>query len=152
MLNSPSHITSADQLNTGSEISFEKLLGLATGFGRDVGVITEILRFLDAHPQLIDFPRIIQGLLNALNEMEKPPALFLGDVDLMVWRHECRWIISNRSNPRFISALGPRYYFGDETRKHNPILDRASRITRSRMQCYGMSPPMLMARQITTGL
>lgn len=108
--------------NPGCETPFEELLKLAERSGRDVRVITEILKFLDAHPQLIDFPRIIQGLLNTLIEMEKPPVLFVGDVDLIVWRHECRWIISNRSNPRFISALGPRYYFGDETRKHNPII------------------------------
>lgn len=106
----------------GCETPIKELLQLAAGSGRDVTVIKEILQFIDAHPQLIDFPRIIQGLLNALNEMEKPPALFVGDVDLMVWRHECHWIISNRNNPRFISALGPRYFFGDETRRRNPII------------------------------
>ncbi|WP_312591584.1 hypothetical protein [Stutzerimonas nitrititolerans] len=108
--------------DAGCETPFKELLQLAAGSGRDVTVITEILQFIDAHPQLIDFPRIIQGLLNALNEMEKPPVLFVGDFDLMVWRHECHWIISNRSNPRFISALGPRYYFGDDTRRRNPII------------------------------
>lgn len=108
--------------DAGCETTFKELLQLAAGSGRDVTVITEILKFIDAHPQLIDFPRIIQGLLNALNEMEKPPVLFVGDFDPVVWRHECHWIISNRSNPRFISALGPRFFSGDEARRRNPII------------------------------
>lgn len=105
-----------------AETPVEKLLKLAADEGRDIGVIAEIMRFLDVHPRLLDFPRVIQGLLNALNEMEKVPVLFVADADFTNWRQECRWIISRRSNRQFISALGEGFYLGDDARSRNPII------------------------------
>lgn len=116
--------TSTGQPHISSDAPHAKLLSLAADFGRDVSVITEMLRFLDVHPQLIDLPRVIQGLICALDEMEKSPVLIIGEFDLRTWRDECRWIIANRGNPAFISVLGPRYYLGDEQRRRNPVIGR----------------------------
>lgn len=105
-----------------SGISHKKLLLLASKAGRDTGVIEEILQYLNAHPQLIDFPRVMQGLVNTLDAMDVPPVLSLGACDTRVLRDECLWIISNRSNPAFIEAFGTLYYEGEQKRDRNPIL------------------------------
>lgn len=122
MSNTSNHPTSAQLPHTSSDAPRAKLLSLAADSGRDVNVITEMLRFLDVHPQLIDLPRVIQGLIYALDEMEKSPVLIIGECDLRIWRDECRWIIANRGNPEFSSALGPRFYLGDEQRRRNPVI------------------------------
>lgn len=105
-----------------SENPHKRLLSQASEAGRDTDVIEEILQFLDAHPLLIDLPRVLQGLIYALDAMDIPPILSLGDCDLRVWRDECRWMISIRGNPAFIAALGPLFYQGDARRKRNPVI------------------------------
>lgn len=109
-------------LQTSTDHQQARLLALAADHGRDVKVITEILEFLDAHPKLIDLPRVLQGLLYALDAMEVPPAINLGDHDLRVWKNECTWLIKGRDNPEFITALGSLFYNGEERRKRNPII------------------------------
>ncbi|MDF5825433.1 hypothetical protein P4204_32715 [Pseudomonas aeruginosa] len=83
-----------------------------------------MLRFLDVHSQLIDFPRVMQGVVNALDAMDVAPELSLGAHDLRAWRDECCWIISIRNNPDFIAALGPMFYQGDELRTRNPVIGK----------------------------
>jgi len=107
---------------TSSENPHKRLLSLASEAGRDTDVIEEILKFLDAHPLLIDLPRVLQGLIYALDAMDIPPVLSLGECDLRIWRDECRWMISIRGNPAFIATLGPLFYQGDARRKRNPVI------------------------------
>jgi len=66
-----------DQPHISPDSRHAQLLALAADAGRDVDVIAEMLRFLDVHPQLIDFPRVIQGLVNTLEAMDVPPVLSL---------------------------------------------------------------------------
>lgn len=115
---------SGDQPQISPDSTHTRLLTLAKDRGRDVGVIAEILRFLDVHPQLIDFPRVIQGLVNTLDAMDIPPVLNLTAFDLRAWRDEGCWIILIRNNPDFIAALGPMFYQGDERRTRNPIIGK----------------------------
>lgn len=100
------------------------LLALAADAKRDVKTIADILKVIDAHPFLIDLPRVLQGLLNALDTMDVPPALNLGNFDLLIWRDECRWLIANRSNPKFIARLGSDFYLGDKRRERNPVIGK----------------------------
>jgi len=113
-----------DQPHISPDSRHAQLLALAADAGRDVDVIAEMLRFLDVHPQLIDFPRVIQGLVNTLEAMDVPPVLSLSACDLRIWRDECRWIISIRDKPDFIAALGPMFYQGDERRTRNPVIGK----------------------------
>lgn len=115
---------SGDQPQISPDSPHAQLLTMAKDRGRDVGVIAEMLRFLDVHPQLIDFPRVIQGLVNTLDAMDVPPVLNLGASDLRIWRDECRWIISIRNNPDFVAALGLMFYQGDERRTRNPVIGK----------------------------
>ena len=124
MPDTSNHSESVDQSHISPDSRHAQLLVLAADAGRDVGVIAEMLRFLDVHPQLIDFPRVMQGLVNALDAMDVPPELSLGACDLRAWRDECRWIISIRNNPDFIAALGPMFYQGDERRARNPVIGK----------------------------
>lgn len=124
MSNPPIQPACADQSHISSDAPHAKLLALAADFGRDVDVITEMLRFLDVHPQLIDLPRVIQGLIYALDAMDIPPVLSLGDSDLRIWRDESRWLIAIRSNPGLIATLGPLFYQGDELRTRNPVIGK----------------------------
>ena len=125
----PNHPRSADEPHThiSSENPHKKLLTLASKAGRDAGVIEEVLQYLNAHPLLIDLPRVMQGLVYTLDAMDIPPVLSFGACDLRIWRDECRWIISNRGNPAFIEALGALFYEGDQKRKRNPIIGHGVR-------------------------
>ena len=124
MQNPFNYSASGDQPQISPDSPHAQLLTLAKDHGRDVGVIAEMLRFLDVHPQLIDFPRVIQGLVNTLDAMDVPPVLNLGASDLRIWRDECRWIISIRNNPDFVAALGLMFYQGDERRTRNPVISK----------------------------
>jgi hypothetical protein len=124
MQNPFNYSASGDQPQISPDSPHAQLLTLAKDHGRDVGVIAEMLRFLDVHPQLIDFPRVIQGLVNTLDAMDVPPVLNLGASDLRIWRDECRWIISIRNNPDFVAALGLMFYQGDERRTRNPVIGK----------------------------
>jgi hypothetical protein len=116
-----------DKTHFGSDSATGMLLSLAAKAGRDVSSLEEILQCVKPHPLLIDFPRVIQGLLNALDAMDLPPVLSLGESDFSVWRDECRWLISNRENPAFVKTLGPWFYRGDLERKRNPIIGQGVR-------------------------
>lgn len=124
MPDTSNHSASVNQPHISPDSRNAQLLALATDSGRDVGVIAEMLRFLDVHPQLIDFPRVMQGLVNTLDAMDVPPVLSLGACDLRAWRDECCWIISIRNNPDFVAALGPMFYQGDERRTRNPVIGK----------------------------
>lgn len=124
MPNTFNYSASGDQPQISPDSPHAQLLTMAKDRGRDVGVIAEMLRFLDVHPQLIDFPRVIQGLVNTLDAMDVPPVLNLGASDLRIWRDECRWIISIRNNPDFVAALGLMFYQGDERRTRNPVIGK----------------------------
>ena len=124
MPDTSNHSKSMDQPHISPDSRHAQLLALAADAGRDVDVIAEMLRFLDVHPQLIDFPRVIQGLVNTLEAMDVPPVLSLSACDLRIWRDECRWIISIRDKPDFIAALGPMFYQGDERRTRNPVIGK----------------------------
>lgn len=124
MPNTFNYSSSGNQPQISPDSPHAQLLTLAKDHGRDVGVIAEMLRFLDVHPQLIDFPRVIQGLVNTLDAMDVPPVLSLGACDLRAWRDECCWIISIRNNPDFVAALGPMFYQGDERRTRNPVIGK----------------------------
>lgn len=116
-----------DKTHFGSDSATGMLLSLAAKAGRDVNSVEEILQCVKPHPLLIDFPRVIQGLVYTLNAMDVPPVLSLGESDLRIWRDECHWIISNRGNPVFVAALGPLFYQGDERRRRNPIIGQGVR-------------------------
>lgn len=58
MPDTSNHSESVDQLHISPDSRHAQLLALAADAGRDVGVIAEMLRFLDVHSQLIDFPRV----------------------------------------------------------------------------------------------
>ncbi|MDI9729823.1 hypothetical protein [Stutzerimonas stutzeri] len=124
MPDTSNHSESVDQPHISPDSRHTQLLALAADAGRDVGVIAEMLRFLDVHSQLIDFPRVMQGFVNALDAMDVAPELSLGARDLRAWRDECCWIISIRNNPDFIAALGPMFYQGDERRTRNPVIGK----------------------------
>jgi len=124
MPDTSNHSESVDQLHISPDSRHAQLLALAADAGRDVGVIAEMLRFLDVHSQLIDFPRVMQGFVNALDAMDIAPELSLGACDLRAWRDECCWIISIRNNPDFVAALGPMFYQGDERRTRNPVIGK----------------------------
>lgn len=112
---------------TSRSAPYTELFSIAARYGRDLSVITEIMVFLDVHPLLIGLPRIIEGLMSALNEMEKAQLLGIGNYDLRSWRDECRWILANRNNPVFTSKLGPLFHSGDERRERNPLIGRGVR-------------------------
>ena len=124
MPDTSNHSKSMDQPHISPDSRHAQLLALAADAGRDVGVIVEMLRYLDVHSQLIDFPRVMQGFVNALDAMDVAPELSLGAHDLRAWRDECCWIISIRNNPDFIAALGPMFYQGDERRTRNPVIGK----------------------------
>lgn len=112
----PTSRTSVDQRGA--------LLALAADAGRDTDAIEAILQFLDVHPLLIDLPRVLQGLVYALDAMDIPPVLSIGNCDPRLWRDECRWIISNRSSPEFISKLGVLFFLGEKRRQRNPVISK----------------------------
>lgn len=59
MPDTSNHSKSMDQPHISPDSRHAQLLALAADAGRDVGVIVEMLRFLDVHSQLIDFPRVM---------------------------------------------------------------------------------------------
>ncbi len=102
--------------------SWSRLLSLASDSGRDIGTIESILAFIDAHPQLIDLPRVLQGLLHVLEAMEGAPVLSLDGCDPQIWRSECEWVITNRNRPDLLTRLGGQFFLGDERRAKNPVI------------------------------
>ena len=100
------------------------LLSLAAAAGRDIEAIDSILRFIDPPPQLIDLPRVLQGLVYALDAMGIPPELNIGNSDSRIWRDECCWIISKRGSAEFSSNLGVQFFLGEEQRQRNPVIGK----------------------------
>ncbi|SDT86695.1 hypothetical protein SAMN05216296_0035 [Pseudomonas pohangensis] len=100
----------------------QKLLKFVTDHGQDVDSIAQILEALDAHSDLIDFPRVLRGLTRVLDAMQQPAVLGQANWDLERWRDVSDWIISLRNDENLLITFGAKFYLGDERKNKNPII------------------------------
>ena len=78
----------------------DALLRLASEHGVSPSVVASILDTVNAHPDLIDLPRILAGLLGALRVSAQGQQISIAGGDPLVWREVCNWIISLRKQRR----------------------------------------------------
>jgi len=100
------------------------LLLLASEQGRTPRIIDSILKAVGAHPDLIDLPRMMSGLLRVLRTAEIGTPITIDDADPHVWREACEWLISLRSQPSALGTLGKQFWFGEIAPVRNPVLSR----------------------------
>ena len=100
------------------------LLRLASEQGQTPRIIDSILKVVGAHPDLIDLPRMMLGLLRVLRTAEIGTPVTIDDADPHVWREACEWLISLRSQPSALGNLGKQFWFGEIAPVRNPVLSR----------------------------
>lgn len=102
----------------------DALLKLATEQGQTSQVIESILDTIGAHPDLIDLPRMVTGLLRALRAAGIRNPIWFKHYDPHVWREACEWLISLR-NQSFVSRhLGESFWLGESAKSKNPVLNK----------------------------
>jgi hypothetical protein len=102
----------------------DSLLRLASEHGVSPSVVASILDTVNAHPDLIDLPRILAGLLGALRVSAQGQQISIAGGDPLVWREVCNWIISLRAYPDISTVLGDRFWLGEQAPARNPVLNR----------------------------
>lgn len=100
------------------------LISLAIEQGQSGQVVGDILDVLRAHPDLIDLPRMVAGLLRALRVSELGSPIRIGSCDPLVWREACLWIVSLSRHPKISERLGNRFWLGTPPPTRNPVLSR----------------------------
>lgn len=100
------------------------LISLAIEQGQSGQVVGEILDVICAHPDLIDLPRMVAGLLRALRISELGSPIRIGNCDPLVWREACMWIVSLSRQPQISERLGNRFWLGTPPPTRNPVLSR----------------------------
>lgn len=100
------------------------LIRLASEQGQSSLVITSILDAVGAHPDLIDLPRMMSGLMRILRAADLGTPISIGDCDPLVWREACEWLISLRRQPGVLDSLGEQFWFGEVAPSRNPVLNR----------------------------
>lgn len=100
------------------------LISLAIEQGQSGQVVGDILDVLCAHPDLIDLPRMVAGLLRALRVSELGSPIRIGSCDPLVWREACLWIVSLSRQPQISERLGNRFWLGTPPPTRNPVLSR----------------------------
>lgn len=100
------------------------LLHLASEQGQSARVIASILDTIGAHPELIDLPRMVTGLLRALRAAGIGSPIWLKDCDPYVWREACEWLISLRNQSSIFSHLGKSFWLGEPAPSRNPVLNK----------------------------
>lgn len=101
-----------------------ELLRLASEQGQSPQVISSILDTVDAHPDLIDLPRMMTGLLRVLRTVDIGRPIQLQDCDPLVWREACEWLISLRKQSEIFRDLGELFWLGEPAPSRNPVLNR----------------------------
>lgn len=99
----------------------KKLFHVALEHGQSPRVIGEILDVLGAHPELIDLPRVIDQLLRMLRVCNVGVPIDLGNVDAVVWREACEWLISLARRPNIRALLGEQFWLGEARSVRNPV-------------------------------
>lgn len=102
----------------------QALISLASEQGQSGQVIGQILDVICAHPDLIDLPRMVAGLLRALRVSELGSPIKIGNCDPLVWREASQWIVSLSSQPHISERLGSRFWLGAPPPTRNPVLSR----------------------------
>lgn len=97
---------------------------LALEQGQSPQVLGSILDAVDAHPELIDLPRMMAGLLRALRAADIGSAIRFKGCDSLVWREACEWLISLRNQPYISKRLGEQFWLGDQAPSRNPVLHK----------------------------
>lgn len=97
---------------------------LASEQGQSPEVIRLILDTLGAHPDLIDLPRIVEGLLRALRAADIGSPIGLKNCDPLVWREACGWLVSLRKEPKIAQHLGDLFWLGEPAPSTNPVLHK----------------------------
>ncbi|MFC2973252.1 hypothetical protein ACFOJE_13640 [Azotobacter bryophylli] len=100
------------------------LLRLASEQGQLTQVIESILDTMGAHPDLIDLPRMVTGLLRALRAAGIGNPIWFKGCDPVVWREACEWLIELRLQPRASSLLGEQFWLGEAAPSRNPVLNK----------------------------
>lgn len=100
------------------------LFRLALEQGQSPRVIASILDSVVAHPDLIDLPRMMAGLLRVLRAAEMGNPIQLKGCDPIVWREACEWLISLRNQPGILSHLGEQFWLGEPAPAKNPVLNK----------------------------
>ncbi|WP_455232869.1 hypothetical protein [Geopseudomonas aromaticivorans] len=101
-----------------------ELIELASEQGQPKQVIVAILTILEAHPNLIDFPRVIGMLQRLLRIANIGNKITFRNCDPLAWREACEWIISLRNQPSISSRLGELFWLGDQPPSKNPVLSK----------------------------
>src|SRR3990167_2623801 len=102
----------------------QALISLATEQGQSGQVIGQILDVICAHPDLIDLPRMVTGLLRVLRVSELGSPIKIGNCDPLVWREACEWIVSLSGQLHISERLGSRFWLGTPPPTRNPVLSR----------------------------
>lgn len=104
--------------------SRDALLRLALAHGQSPQVVAAILDGVDAHPDLIDLPRIMTGLLRVLRAADIGNPIRIRNCDPLVWREACEWLIALRNQPYVFGYLGGQFWLGEQAPSRNPVLNR----------------------------
>ncbi|MEN1451170.1 hypothetical protein AAIH05_36545, partial [Pseudomonas aeruginosa] len=83
-----------------------------------------ILDLMDAHPDLIDLPRISMGLIKALNASEVEPKFSFDGIDKAVLLSTCKWIASLGAQPNIEALFGKSFWLGNPPPIRNPVLNQ----------------------------
>lgn len=102
----------------------DALITLAYEQGMATRVVESVLDTINVHPDLIDLPRVLTGLLGALRATSQGHQISIAGCDTAVWREACEWMISLRKQPAIKELLGDQFWSGEPAPKRNPVLNR----------------------------
>ncbi len=102
----------------------ERILSLAKEAEQSGRAVKYILDLMDAHPDLIDLPRISMGLIKALNASEVEPKFSFDGIDKAVLLSTCKWIASLGAQPNIEALFGKSFWLGNPPPIRNPVLNQ----------------------------
>lgn len=91
----------------------ERILSLAKETEQSSRTIKYILDLIDAHPDLIDLPRVSTGLIKALNASEIESKVSFEGVDKAALLSACKWIVSLGNLPNIGDLFGRGFWLGN---------------------------------------
>src|SRR5690554_4133496 len=102
----------------------EALIELAHSQGVSSIAVKDILELIDPHPDLIELPRMVVGLMQAFDAAGRSPEVSLRGGDARVRSEACEWIISLAHLPGVTDVLGERFKPAEYKNNVNPIKHR----------------------------
>lgn len=127
----------------------ERILSLAKEAEQSGRAVKYILDLMDAHPDLIDLPRISMGLIKALNASEVEPKFSFDGIDKAVLLSTCKWIASLGAQPNIEALFGKSFWLGNPPPIRNPVLNQGVKKLDFLTQLSGMRLAILKMSKTT---